>query len=145
MPSTPTLKTQTQVKSASELQEELTNLALRIAQEGYGIKLDFSTYSIKQVELILGDVGRGYKQNHNDKGLHGIALEFAAYIITTIERTTQKGRWDRNHPVLGENTFPYYWKDLTIFPYTWCTKRIFEGDAENIWVKYQSFIVQHEK
>jgi hypothetical protein len=120
-----------------KLQVDLTNLALRIAKESFGIELDFSHASIKQVEMILSTIHLEYTRTKDDDGLNGIALEFGAYIITTIEKNTEKGRWERNHPQFGEATFPFYWHDATLFPYEWCRKRIFDGEADNVWTKYE--------
>jgi replicative DNA helicase len=61
-----------------KLKHEMSALAERIASEVYGIELDYSTESIKQVEKILGRLHKEYKKTKSDEGYAGIAFEFAA-------------------------------------------------------------------
>jgi hypothetical protein len=132
-------------KTMPEVQKELTNLALRVAKESFDIKLDFSHNSIRQVEKILSAFHDDYKKTKDDSGLNGIAFEFAAYIITTIEKNTEKGKWERDHPQFGEGAFPFYWKNQTLFPVEWCKKRIFDGPGDNVWSKYQVLVLKKAK
>ncbi|MBI2543551.1 MAG: hypothetical protein HYW24_05205 [Candidatus Aenigmarchaeota archaeon] len=123
-------------KEMVKLQTQLTKNALDIAK-GFGIDLDFSHESIKQVEKILADIHEEYKKTKNEEGLRGIAISFAAYIISVIERNSGKGKWERNHPKIGPDTFPFSWRDSYLFPYGWCVKRIYDGKSDNVWVKYK--------
>lgn len=123
-----------------KLQEELVGYAIQIAGS-FKIKLDYSDKSIKKVEKILSKIHKDYKKSKNDEGLNGIALEFEFYIIKVIENNHEKGKLERNHVDFGDDTFPYYWKDSTIFPYSWCLKRIFDGKSDDIWSKYKSLIL----
>ena len=127
-----------------ELRDELLDYANQIA-ENYRIKLDFSHRSIKLVEKILAKVHKDYRKSQNEEGLSGIALEFATYIVAVIERNGEKGRWERNHPDFGEDSFPFYWKDTTLFPYAWCLKRIFDGKGDDVWAKYKTMVLQELK
>lgn len=124
-----------------KLQAELTKIALELAQDVFEVKLDFSHGSIKMVEAMLAAYHQEYKKTGDDNGLNGIAIEFGAYIVSTIEKNTERGRWERNHPQFGEASFPFYWRNSILFPYEWCRKRIFEGDADNVWIKYQTLIL----
>lgn len=126
----------------ADLQMELTALALRVAREGFSKKLDFSHESIKEVESILSEFHREYEKTKSEDGLNGIALEFGAYIATTIQRNSGEGVLERDHPEFGEAAFPFHYSGGTIFPYMWCVKRIFDGAGDNVWSKYQVLVLE---
>lgn len=128
-----------------ELQKELTELALRIANENYGIKLNFSHSSINHVEKILADIHRQYKKTGETEGLTGIALEFGAYIAATIQKNTGAGELKRDHPDIGEGTFPFHWGEKTIFTYGWCEKRILDGEGNDVVSKYRVLVLDEIK
>ncbi len=69
-----------------QLKEDMSKLAERIANEGFGIKLDYSIESIKQADRVLGELHKEYKKTKDDEGYTGIAFEFAAYIVKVIEK-----------------------------------------------------------
>ena len=124
-----------------KLKEEMSLLAERIAKEGFGITLDYSPESIRQVEQILESIHKDYKKTHSEEGLYGIAFEFGAYIVQVIERNFGTAKWERNHKSIGENTFPLYWQNSTLFPVEWCRKRIFDGSGDNVWMKFRIHIL----
>jgi len=126
----------------SELRAQLCDLALRVAQEHFAVSLDFSTESIERVEQILGAFHEHYVESRDDDGLHGIALEFACYIIAVIERHFEPGTLRRDHSEFGPDTFPYEWAGAEIFPYSWCLKRIFDGPQDDVAAKFQVLVVQ---
>jgi hypothetical protein len=128
-----------------DLQIELTQLALRVAEESFGKKLDFSHDSIKMVESILAEFHREYEKSKSEEGLNGIALEFGAYIATTIQRNTGEGVLERDHSEFGEAAFPFHYSGGTIFPYMWCVKRIFDGEGDNVWSKYRVLVLEPQK
>ena len=123
-----------------KLKDKLNENALEIAKV-LGFKLDYSHKSVKQVESILSRIHKEYKRTGDDNGLRGIALSFAAYIICVIEKNTSPGVWRRDHPQMGDETFPYEWKDATIFPYAWCMKRILDGKGDDVWSKYKVLVM----
>lgn len=130
-----------EIKDIKELQKTLTNLALQIGTY-YKIDLDYSIDSVKKVEEILAKVSEEYQKTKNEEGLKGIALEFAAYIITVIEKNIESGKWERDSKEMGKETFPYKLSDgRDIFPYSWCLKRIYNGEGDNVWVKFQTLIL----
>jgi hypothetical protein len=124
-----------------DLQKELTELALQIANENYSIKLDFSHDSIQQVEDILTDIHEQYEKTGNTEGLNGIALEFGFYLAATIQKNTGSGHLERDHPDIGESVFPFYWNDKTIFTYGWFEKRIFDGPGDDVVSKYRVLVL----
>ena len=126
----------------ADLQMELTELALRVAKESFKKKLDFSHDSIKEVESILAEFHREYEKTKSEDGLNGIALEFGAYIATTIQQNMHDGILERDHPEFGEAAFPFHYSGGTIFPYMWCVKRIFDGAGDNVWSKYKVLVLE---
>lgn len=129
----------------AQLQVQLTGLAVQVAKENFGVTLDFSHQSVRDVERILGQLHEDYKRTKKEEGLRGLAAEFAAYIITVIERNTEKGVWEADDRRVGPGTLPFHWRGTTIFPYGWCLKRIYDGDADNVWVKYEAFVLKAAK
>jgi hypothetical protein len=129
-------------KDLRALKEELTHLAERVARESFDVTLDYSVESVAEVESILGQLHDEFRRTKSEEGLRGIALEFAAYLISVIERNFGKGAWNRNHPEMGSDTFPYEWNGATLFPYSWCLKRLVDGPADDVWAKFQTFVVQ---
>lgn len=126
------------------VKRELLSKAIELG-EIYEIDLDFSDGSISQVEFILSDLNSVYEETKNDEGLNGIAYILGFYIIEVIERNHETGRIERNHPQVGENTYPFYWNDSVLFPVGWCQKRIFDGDGDNVNFKYQVAVLDEIK
>lgn len=127
-----------------EIKKELIHHAIEVGKE-YGIELDFSDESIKNVEKILSELHKEYKISNSDDGLNGLAYMFGFYIIDVIEKNHGKGKIERNHPDFGENVFPFYWNGRTLYPLAWCQKRIFDGDGDNVEIKYRILILDEKK
>jgi hypothetical protein len=124
-----------------EIQSQLCELAEQIARDNFGIALDYSIASIQQVESILAAFHNEYVRTRSEDGLQGIALEFAAYIVTVIENHFGAGDWQRDHATIGTDTFPFQWRGSTIFPYGWCFNRIIDGPEDDIWIKFNTLVV----
>lgn len=124
-----------------EIKLKLNKEAIEVGKS-YNINLDYSDESIKNVEFILNNIHNEYLKSKNTEGLRGLALIFGFYIIEVIEINHGKGRIERNHETFGENTFPFYWRESTLFPYAWCLKRIFDGESDNIEIKYKLLILK---
>jgi len=105
-------------------------------------KLDFSNESIKVVEEFLAGVHNDFVKDKNEEGLFGVALECAFYIMATAEKNYGKGVAKQDHPEMGEGTYPFTIGTMTIFPWAWCMKRIYDGPADNVWTKYQSLVIE---
>lgn len=119
-------------------QNQLVEFAQKFALNSYGLNLDFSTESINDVETILADIHKTGNVLDDETFMTVIALRFAAYIITTLEQNTEKGEWELYDPESGENSLPFYWRDMTLRPFMWCIKRMVNGEEDNIYAKYKT-------
>ena len=128
-----------------DLQKELTELALQIAFEHYEIALDFSHQSIDEVETILSNLHEKFTADGDEEGIHGIGLEFGFYIGATIQKNTNSGQIAKDHPSIGENTFPFNWNGKSIFPCAWCENRIYDGPEDDVSVKYKALVLNEIK
>jgi hypothetical protein len=126
------------------LMQEGVAQTLELAAEN-GLELDFSDDSIQEVENLLAQCHEEFNESESEDGFHGLALMFGAYIGEVIRRKGFGGAWARNHPDFGEDSFPFYWRDETLFLYAWCAKRIFDGDADDVAFKYQALVLNKLK
>ena len=128
-----------------EKQAKWCEVAERIALEQGSVKLDYSPDSIREVERVRAAIHSGYKTARYAEGLRGIAQEFAAYIVTVIQRHFGPAEWQTNCPSLGPETFPLQWRGTTIYPYIWCLRRLIEGPGDDVWAKFQSTVLDASK
>ena len=128
-----------------ELVVFLPKEAVSLAKESYGITLDYSPASVEQVEVILGKLHDEYVKRKTTEGQRGLALAFGAYIGEVIRKQAGEGRWEPDHPQLGKGAMPLYWKGQATFPVAWCVRRLANGDADNVWVKYQLIVEERLK
>jgi hypothetical protein len=126
---------------AKDVQPKLCGLAERIASEHFHTHLDYSADSIQQVESILAKFHDDYRKTRSDEGLNGVALEFAAYIVTVIQRHFGPAEWERDCQSFGQDAFPLHWRGGSVYPYSWCQKRIFDGPADDVWFKFQAIVL----
>lgn len=129
----------------SEIQPKLCGLAERIASEHFGTRLDYSVDSVRAVERILGAFHDDYRKTRSEDGLHGIALEFAAYIVSIIQRHFGPAQWERDCPSFGQDAFPLHWRGSSIYPYAWCMKRIYDGPGDDVWFKFHTIVLEAER
>jgi len=115
--------------------------AIKIAKSNE-VDLDFSDESIKKVEKMLGELHREYKKTKDETGLYGIAVMFGSYIGEVIRKKGLGGTWKRDHPDVGEDSFPFDWNGTTIFPAGWCYKRMVDGKGDDVWFKYQALVMK---
>jgi hypothetical protein len=85
------------------------NEAVSMAKQSYGITLDYSPASIRDVESILGKLHDDYQKHRTADGQRGLALAYGAYIGEVIRRETGEGRWAPDDPKFGVGTMPLYW------------------------------------
>lgn len=123
-------------KSIDEYIEFMANAAVEDAEKQDHVQLDYSVDSIKKVEEILGRMHEQYVRDKSSLSVNALASMYGAYIGEVIRRSEPGSRWDRDHPVFGEKSYPLRWAARDTFPMGWCYKRITEGDGDNVWVKY---------
>lgn len=128
------------MKDMLKIQKDLSEYAVKIAKP-FGFKLDYSHNSIKDVETVLGYIHEEYIKDGNEDGLDGVALEYAFYIGSVIQKEYGIGYFERDHEEFGAHSYPFYIKDSVAFPHTWCLKRIYNGPEDNVWSKYSILIM----
>jgi hypothetical protein len=128
-----------------KVKDEMSSFAEEIALKGFGKHLDYSPQSIHEVEEMLGALHEDYVRTGSDDGYYGVALEFAAYIAKVVESHFGPIQWTRDHPVFGKESLPLTWQGGTIFPVSWCLKRMLDGPGENVWSKFDLLVLNREK
>jgi hypothetical protein len=123
------------------LMQQMNQSAFKVASV-FDVALDYSDESVNRVESILGKIHTEYMKTRDDSGLRGIALFFAAYLGEVIRRKGLGGTWSRNHPVFGDDSFPFAWNGGELFLYAWCQKRIFDGKQDNVWLKFGALVLE---
>ncbi|MGL6074090.1 MAG: hypothetical protein ACRC8S_08015 [Fimbriiglobus sp.] len=126
------------------LRVKMCSLAEQVAA-ALDVKLDYSERSIQDVDRILGQVHDEYRRTGNDEGIQGIALEFAAYLVSVLEKHRGPVLWERDHPELGADTYPVEWRGATLFPFGWCLKRLLDGPDDDLVSKWQTLVVSRDK
>ena len=109
--------------------------AIADARKYDGILLDYSVDSIRTVDAVLGRLHNSYKQNPASIRVDGLALEYGAYVGEVIRRHEPGTYWTKDSE-LGQRSYPLHWGNDEAFPIAWCSKRIINGDEDNIWFKY---------
>ena len=122
------------------LMQEGVKEALALGKEA-GLNFDFTDKSIKDVEKLLGEIRKEYKKTGDEEGVHGLAIMLTAYIGEVIRKKGFGGEWARNHPQMGEDSFPFKWQGHDLFLYGWCMKRILDGSGDNVFFKYQCLVL----
>ena len=126
-----------------QLLQEMCGLAERVAEQGFGTRLDYTNESIPHVEQILGGLHDDFRETGSHDGLRGIALGFGAYLVAVIERHYGTIDWQRDHPDFGKDSFPLYWNGTTLFPVSWCWKRMIDGPGDDLRSKWQALVRNH--
>lgn len=128
--------------TASELRPILLPLALKIVRSYFPFgRLDYSPNSVHIIEKTLGKLHKEFVRQGSDEGVWGTSLEFAAYIVEVIDRNYGPVDWQRDDSQFGQDSFPLYWRGTTLFPLTWCLKRILEGEEDNVWDKFSIIVM----
>lgn len=125
-----------QFKNTEEMMQHLAASAVDIADKTYGVKLDYSTYSIQKVEDVLGKIHDEYQKDKSVSGVDGLAMAFGAYLGEVIKRSAPNVRWEQDSAIGGQNSYPLIWNGQSLFVCAWCYKRILNGDEDNVWFKY---------
>ena len=128
--------------------QHLDRKAIEHGRMVYGIALAHSTKSIEQVEIILSRLHGHFVLSKSLEGLFGLAMFYGAFVGEVIRRNDlPHAYWTGD---ASGRTFPSlrwharYGGDSIIFPMSWCYRRIIEGPANNISVKYQACVMRDE-
>lgn len=132
---------QAEFKSTQEMMTFLAAEAVKDAEKENQIKLDYSPQSIEKVEAVLSKIHEQYTRDKSSIAINGLAMAYGAYIGEVIRKSEPGAKWERDHPVGGEKSYPLHWiaggKAGESFPCGWCFKRITNGPEDNVWHKYQ--------
>lgn len=131
-----TRQSRPQFQTTQEMMDFLAADAVDIADKNFHIRLDYSVASIEKVEEILGKLHEEYNQTKSERGIHGLAMAFGAYIGETIKRSEPGSRWEQDSAVAGEKAYPLHWLRGESYPCAWCYRRITNGPEDNVWHKY---------
>ena len=110
-----------------------------------GAQADYSVDSIQKVEGFLDLMHKEYRKTKSREGLNGLAMACGSYITAVIKKHYGPAKWEWDGPEFGKDSFPLRWRESTVFPISWCQKRIFDGPADNVWTKFQTLIVSKDK
>lgn len=123
-------------QNVDDMMRYLAEEAVSMADEGPGIRLDYSENSIKDVEEVLNAIHEQYLASHPEKGVMGLAMTYGAYIGEVMRRGYPGSKWERDSSVAGKKSYPLHWLGGEIYPCGWCYGRIVNGPEDNVWHKY---------
>ena len=128
--------------SGPALQKAMGKQATRAVAQGrrFNARLDYSAQSIQKLEELLSVMTQLRATGKmSDKLVEETSLVYGAYIGEVVRRS-KGGAWMRDHLQFGPSCFPFVTGGNQFFPVTWCEKRIENGSADNVWLKYQSLV-----
>lgn len=139
-------------RDQSITQDELLALMQQRAQEAverasseYLILLDFSPASVERVDEILGRLHERHAASEfSNEELTHESMTWGAYVGEVIKKV-RPGEWAQDSAVAGPFSLPIVYSDAEnsqSFPVGWCRKRIVNGDEDNIWIKFNFFVMQ---
>jgi hypothetical protein len=132
-------------KNAGAFMQWFAAEAVKEAEKDWHVKLDYSAESIKAVDQILGRMHAQYVKEPASVSVRGFGFAYGSYVGEVIRRTETDVHWERDHPVLGEKSYPLYWGGIVSVPVSWCQKRIANGDEDNLWFKYTTLKEEKRK
>lgn len=117
--------------------------AVKTALDDYGVKLDFTIQSIKEVEGILAKVHTEHAELPLAQSrVVRESLLWGSYIGECIHRI-EDVRWGVDSKDGGPGSYPLIFADGSkeTFPIRWCYRRIRFGQENNVWIKFNHLIV----
>jgi hypothetical protein len=116
--------------------------AVTIARDRYGISLDFSEASVKQLETLLAGIHSelpkpGDPARPSDEWITSVSVTFGAY-LGEIFRKNLGGTWLKQNPRAPGSLPALSVQGNTLTPCRKVLKRILEGPAENVAFFYQA-------
>jgi hypothetical protein len=121
----------------------LSAQAVERASSSYGITLDYSPDSVKQVETMLATKYELQKTHPmTEQEIADAAHLWGAYIGEVIKHI-HPAHWVRDSEVAGKDAIPLVYEDKSgeSYPCAWVYHRLKNGEEDNVWVKFH-FITQ---
>lgn len=112
--------------------------AVDFASSNFGVSLDYSQESIKEVELIAerlcqsrpkGFIGRLFKQGPSDEEINTVCKMLGGY-VGEVFRRYKGGEWAINQEF---SAIGIHQNDTWIFPPAKVHKRLTNGSEDNLW------------
>jgi hypothetical protein len=121
----------------------LSTQAVERARSSYGITLDYTPDSVKQVETLLAtkyDLQKTHPMTEQE--IADAAHLWGAYIGEVIKRT-HPAHWVRDSSVAGKDALPIVYEDKSgeSYPCAWVYHRLKKGEEDNVWIKFH-FLTQ---
>ena len=121
----------------------LSAQAVKRAGSSYGVTLDYSPDSVKEVEKILATKYEMQKTHPRAEiEITDAAHLWGAYIGEVMKRI-HPAHWVRDSDVAGENALPIMYEDHSgeSYPCAWVYRRLKNGEEDNVWIKFH-FLTQ---
>ncbi len=119
--------------------------AVERARSAYGVTLDYSSDSVKDVEKLLATKYELKRSRPiTEKELADAADLWGAYIGEVMKRM-HAAHWARDSVAGGKDALPLVFNDTgeESFPCAWVYHRLKNGEEDNVWTKFY-FITQPE-
>lgn len=121
--------------------------AVSIAREKYQTELDLSPESIQSIEQILDILHEEYQESEFSKDRMALeVIHWGAYTGEVIKKI-HATHWEKDSKIAGKNSYPLVFENekRETFPVSWVHKRIVNGIEDNIWHKFQVFILADQE
>ncbi|HET8925174.1 MAG TPA: hypothetical protein VFN26_19485 [Candidatus Acidoferrum sp.] len=121
----------------------LSARAVERARSGYGVTLDYSPESIKEVEKLLAmkyELQKTHPMLENETA--DAAHLWGAYIGEVMKRL-RPAHWERDSAAGGKDSLPVVFSDTheESYPCAWVYHRLKNGEEDNVWTKFY-FVTQ---
>jgi hypothetical protein len=121
----------------------LSAQAVERARSGYGINLDYSPDSVKEVEKLLAtkyDLQKTHPMTEQE--IAESAHLWGSYVGEVIKRI-HPAHWVKDSEVAGKDALPIVYEDNSgeSYPCAWVYHRLKNGEEDNVWIKFH-FLTQ---
>lgn len=130
-------------ENVDAIMASLSAQAVDRARSGYGVTLDYSPDSVKEVEKLLATKFELQKTHPmTEDELADAAHLWGSYIGEVIKRM-HAAHWTRDSAAMGKDTLPIVFNDTgeESYPCAWVYHRLKNGEEDNVWTKFQ-FVTQ---
>jgi len=126
-----------QYASTDVMMANFANEAVKWVKQDRGVTLDYTPDSIKIIEEELARIHKTSLVKAGPPVIMGTAIGYGAYVGEVIRRR-DGGTWAEDHPQGGPKSYPLRLtkQEYTIFPVTWCYKRLTNGEEDNVYTKF---------